>query len=100
MGDLVVVAAPPVIFSRPSGWEGTLMGTLRFFGWDFGGHGYDPSIPDMGASFLVLGRGASPGADYGEVRQIDVAPTVAHLLGIAPPLASEGRVVQGIATAE
>lgn len=96
MGDLVVTTEPPNILTRPDGFDGTLMGLLRFFGWDFGGHGYDPALPDMGASFLAMGRGVAPGTTWGEIHQVDVAPTVTALLGIAPPLAAEGKPVPGM----
>ena len=93
VGDLVVLAEPPAIFSQPGGLEGRMMSALRFFGWDFGGHGYDPNLPDMGGIFLALGRGVRPAAELGELHQIDLAPTVATLLGIEPPLQSEGQSV-------
>ena len=56
-----------------------------------GAHGYDPKLPDMGAIFFALGRGVPAGTKLGEVRAIDVAPTVAALLEIEPPQSSEGR---------
>ncbi len=56
-----------------------------------GAHGFDPALPDMGAIFYALGRGVPRGAELGEVRAIDVAPTIAALLGIQPPEQSEGR---------
>jgi predicted AlkP superfamily pyrophosphatase or phosphodiesterase len=93
MGDLIVTTSPPNILTRPAGFDGAVMAFLRFFGWDFGGHGYDPSLPDMGASFLAMGRGVKAGTRFGEVHQVDVAPTVAALLGIEPPQKSEGRAV-------
>ncbi len=89
-GDLVVLAHPPLIFSRPGGSEGALMALLRFFGWDFGGHGYAPDLPDMGASWLMLGRGITPGTRLPQAHQVDVAPTVAGLLGIDPPKTASG----------
>jgi predicted AlkP superfamily pyrophosphatase or phosphodiesterase len=56
-----------------------------------GAHGYAGELPEMGAIFFALGRGAPAGERLGPVRAIDVAPSVAALLGIEPPLASEGR---------
>ncbi|MFB3107702.1 MAG: alkaline phosphatase family protein [Pseudomonadales bacterium] len=85
VGDWVVATEPPFSFSRPPGWKGVI-----------GMHGYDPSIVEMGASFLALGRGVPSDLEIATVRQIDVAATVAHLLGIDPPLQSEGRPVPGI----
>lgn len=92
-GDLVLTAPPPFVLSRADGFEGLVMGALRRFGWDFGGHGYDPQRPDMGATFLALGRGVDPAQTLDEVRVIDIAATVAGLLGIDPPAHSEGRSV-------
>ncbi len=94
MGDLVVMTPPPFTFSSAAGAEGVAEDFLSFFGWDFGGHGYAPELPDMGAIFLAKGRGVAAGRSVGVVHQIDVAPTVAALLDIEPPAQSEGRVIQ------
>lgn len=97
-GDLVVITDPPYVFVRPQGLTGLLVRTLRAFGWGFGGHGYDPALPDMGAVFMAMGRGVPADLEVREVHQTEIAPTVARLLGIAPPLQSEGRPVAGIGT--
>jgi predicted AlkP superfamily pyrophosphatase or phosphodiesterase len=96
-GDLVVMAEPPFTLDRPAGIEGQMMVAAQALGRDFGMHGYDPTLPDMGGAFLALGRGATPGGRLGLVRQIDVAATVAALLGMDPPLHSEGGAIDGIA---
>ena len=90
-GDLVLLAQPPAIFVQPGGMEGFAMNLMRFFGWDFGGHGYDPQHPDMGAIWLLQGRGITPGASLSGAHQVDVAPTAAGLLGIDPPEHASGR---------
>jgi predicted AlkP superfamily pyrophosphatase or phosphodiesterase len=95
-GDLVVMADPPYTLDRPPGYEGVLMTVLQAFGASFGMHGYDPELPEMGGVFLAMGRGIPADLALGEVRQIDVAATVARLLGIDPPLHSEGRAIPGI----
>jgi len=95
-GDLVVMADPPYTLDRPPGYEGALMAVLQAFGVSFGMHGYDPNLPEMGGVFMGMGRGVAPGLVLGEVRQIDVAATVARLLGIDPPLQSEGVPIPGI----
>jgi type I phosphodiesterase/nucleotide pyrophosphatase len=60
-----------------------------------GGHGYLPSRPEMAAGFVVAGAGVRPGIVLDRIRLIDVAPTVARLLGVpAPPV--EGRVLEEI----
>ena len=55
-----------------------------------GVHGYDPQHPDMACVFAALGRGVPRGQRLGEVHVIDIAATIASLLGIDPPLQSEG----------
>lgn len=95
-GDLVVMAEPPYTLDRPAGFEGFMMAALQRFGVGFGMHGYDPALPEMGGVFMAMGRGIPSDLELDEVRQIDVAATVAHLLGIEPPLQNEGRPVAGI----
>lgn len=90
-GDLVVLAKPPAIFVHPAGFEGFAMDVLRFFGWDFGGHGYDPELPDMGAIWMLEGRGITTNSSLSGAHQIDVAPTAAGLLGIDAPAQATGR---------
>lgn len=58
-----------------------------------GGHGYRPDDPAMAGIFLALGRGVGAGVDPGEVRALDVAPTVLSLLGLPVPEAMEGRPI-------
>jgi hypothetical protein len=60
-------------------------------------HGYAPEDADMQGIFLALGRGVPPGSHPDAVRMIDVAPTVAKLLGIAPPRDAEGRASDALA---
>ncbi len=90
------MAEPPHTLERPAGFEGVMMDVLQRFGVSFGMHGYDPALPEMGGVFMAMGRGIPSDLELPEVRQIDVAATVAHLLGIEPPLQSEGRPVAGI----
>ena len=92
-GDLTLLAHPPLAFGR-SGWGQSLRAWFAGLrGKSTGAHGFDPALPEMGAIFYALGRGVPQGARLGEVRAIDVAPTVAALLGIAPPAQSEGRAL-------
>lgn len=93
-GDLLLLARPPGRFARAD--AGVFERWLQR--WLPAGlvaapgvHGYDPLLDDMGATFLALGRGVPAGAELGPVHAIDVAPTVAALLGIEPPRDAEGR---------
>lgn len=58
-----------------------------------GMHGYDPASPEMAASFVLWGDGVRPHAKLGHVRMVDVAPTIAALLGFDMPTA-EGHAVR------
>ena len=58
-----------------------------------GNHGYLPTKPEMATGFIICGRGVKPGVVLPEMHLIDVAPTVAELLGLDMP-AAEGRVLR------
>jgi len=60
-----------------------------------GNHGYLNTDPAMRAIFIAWGNGIRPGARLDEMRNVDVAPTVAHLLGLEMKNIS-GRVLTGI----
>jgi arylsulfatase A-like enzyme len=62
-------------------------------GGELGVHGYDPTLPEMFASFVIKGPQIQVGKTIGMVDLIDIAPTVAYLLGfeMTPPV--EGRVL-------
>ncbi|MFN8196018.1 MAG: 5'-nucleotidase C-terminal domain-containing protein [Nocardioidaceae bacterium] len=91
-GDLVVFAAPPYQFDAET--PGTLVAPSHFFGQ----HGYVPDVIDlrdnvsMRATFIAGGQGIGRGQV--RTRSIDLAPTLAFLLGIAEPQQSQGRVLR------
>lgn len=53
-----------------------------------GTHGYDPERPEMAAALLIVGPGVTPGLEIADARMIDVAPTIAGLLGLRLPAAT------------
>ncbi len=58
---------------------------------DRGGHGgHEPIV--LVEPLVLAGAGVKPG-DYGDVRQVDIAPTLAALLGTAIPASAQGRVL-------
>jgi predicted AlkP superfamily pyrophosphatase or phosphodiesterase len=57
-----------------------------------GTHGYLPDQAEMWGTLVISGHGIKPGTQLGKVHSIDVAPTIARLLGVAMPSA-EGRVL-------
>ena len=77
-GDVLVVPKPFWIFGKEK--SGTSHGTP---------YSYDTNVP-----LMIMGkRWIKPGA-YGQAAEVvDIAPTLAHLLRVRPPSASEGRVL-------
>lgn len=91
-GDLVVFSFPPYQFDAAT--PGTLVALSAFFGQ----HGYVPDVQDleanvnMRATFLAGGSAINRG-NYQKIRSIDMAPTVAYLLGVPMPQHAQGRVL-------
>jgi predicted AlkP superfamily pyrophosphatase or phosphodiesterase len=57
-----------------------------------GSHGYLATDPDMDAIFIASGYGVRAGARLEKIANIDLAPTVARLLGVSWP-ATNGRLI-------
>lgn len=93
-GDLVVFAYPPYQFDAAT--PGTLVARSAFFGQ----HGYVPDVQDlaanvnMRATFLAGGKGIAKATVT--ARTIDLAPTLAFILGIPEPQYSQGRVLLNV----
>src|SRR4051794_18244234 len=95
-GDLVVFAYPPYQFDAAT--PGTLFARSQFFGQ----HGYVPDVQNlagninMRATFIAGGPGIAKGTVT--ARTVDLAPTLAYILGIPEPQQSQGRVLTGALT--
>jgi predicted AlkP superfamily pyrophosphatase or phosphodiesterase len=61
----------------------------------FGAHGYVSTDPDLSAIFIGSGRGIKPGVVLDSVDNIDLAPTMAMLLGLELKEA-DGKVLTAI----
>lgn len=61
-----------------------------------GGHGGDEPIA-LTEPLVLVGAGIRPG-QYADVQQVDIAPTVAALLGFNLPAATQGRVLTEMLT--
>jgi len=79
MADLVLVAKPTYGFSAVAEGEPVVDVTE---GITIGHHGYLADDPDMNAIFIAWGRGIRKGAHIDTLKNVDVAPTVAALLGL------------------
>ncbi len=104
-GDVVVVLRPPYQF------DAATPGQRIAFSQFFGQHGYLPDYVDlphnvnMHATFVAAGpgvRGSQGGGNGGGgrvvqgVRAIDVAPTIAFLMGIDGPTQASGEVLDDV----
>jgi hypothetical protein len=58
----------------------------------YGAHGYDPWLAGMSAIFYGAGPDIGRGI-LGQVRSIDIAPTIANLLGVPPAPTVQGNVI-------
>ncbi|HZO95889.1 MAG TPA: 5'-nucleotidase C-terminal domain-containing protein [Gaiellaceae bacterium] len=95
-GDVVVVTQPP--YQSDAGTNGVAIALSHFFGQ----HGYLPSLVsrtgnvDMHATFVAGGPGIERSPAVKGVRAIDVAPTIAFLMGIPGPQNARGRILYDI----
>jgi len=55
-----------------------------------GTHGELPDVPDLLASFFLVGAGVPAGKDLGRIDMRSIAPTLAHSIGVSLPSA-DGR---------
>jgi len=82
MGDLFLTAKTGYSFSAAAG--GPVTAEVPQIG---GSHGYVASDPEMDAIFIASGYGIRGGLKLEMIANIDVAPTIAKLLGVSLPSA-------------
>jgi len=91
-GDLIVFSYPPYQYDAET--PGTLVARSAFFGQ----HGFVPDVQDlsaninMRATFIAGGGSVQPNVVVDGLRTIDIAPTIAYLMGIPEPQHSQGVV--------
>jgi len=91
MGDLLLVAREGYAFSDEF-MEDEVITPLPTF---LGSHGYLSSVSQMNGVFVAWGRRIKPECKLGVVDTIDLAPTIALLLGQNLP-AADGKVLREI----
>lgn len=79
MSELVLAAADGYSFSGSS--DGPVVDFIAP-GAGNGNHGYLATNPDMRPIFVAWGAGVKPGARLADVHTVDLAPTIARLLGL------------------
>ncbi len=95
-GDVVVVLKPPYQFDAAT--KGQTIAPSQFFGQ----HGYLPDTVDlannvnMHATFVAAGPGIRHQGPVKDVRAIDVAPTIAFLMGIPGPQNARGKILYNL----
>jgi 2',3'-cyclic-nucleotide 2'-phosphodiesterase (5'-nucleotidase family)/predicted AlkP superfamily phosphohydrolase/phosphomutase len=95
-GDLVVFAYPPYQYDAET--PGRLVAPSQFFGQ----HGFVPDVQDLGANinmratFLAGGEAIEHKKKEVRARTIDLAPTLAFLLGVPEPQHSQGKVLTSV----
>jgi predicted AlkP superfamily pyrophosphatase or phosphodiesterase len=62
----------------------------------YGAHGHDSDLQSMSATFLAAGPRIRNHETIRRVRNIDVAPTIMHLLGVKPAPTVDGRVLEEV----
>jgi predicted AlkP superfamily pyrophosphatase or phosphodiesterase len=82
MGELLLTAKAGYSFSGATG--GPVTAAVPQTG---GSHGYLASDSDMDALFIASGYGIQGGVMLGRIANLDVAPTIANLLGVGLPSA-------------
>ncbi len=92
-GDVVVVLRPPYQF------DAATPGQRIAFSQFFGQHGYFPDLVDiphnvnMHATFVAAGSGIRKQNPVAGIRAVDIAPTIAFLMGIPGTQNARGRIL-------
>jgi predicted AlkP superfamily pyrophosphatase or phosphodiesterase len=84
IGDILLVAHFPRVFHD----RGRMLA---------GEHGYDPTLPDMGATFYAWGPAFRQGVTIPAFENVNVYPLIAHILGlrIDQPIDGSLKVLKG-----
>jgi predicted AlkP superfamily pyrophosphatase or phosphodiesterase len=91
MGDLVLFAKSGYAFQAKFDGEEPVVVSTNYLGT----HGYPSSDPQLDGTFIAWGYGIKSGVRLERMANLDVAPTLAELLGVKLPEV-EGRVLREI----
>ncbi len=94
MAELILVAAEGYAFNNEARGEEVVTEVTLAAG-NQGHHGFLATNPKMNATFIAWGRGIKRGTKLGLINNVDVAPTMAKLLGQTCP-GTDGRVLTEI----
>jgi predicted AlkP superfamily pyrophosphatase or phosphodiesterase len=91
MGDLVLFAKEGYAFNAAATGDAAVGPTTNYAGT----HGYPNSDPELDGIFIISGRGIKKGVTLERMTNLDVAPTVARLMGLKLP-DMDGRVLEQV----
>jgi predicted AlkP superfamily pyrophosphatase or phosphodiesterase len=91
MGDLILFAKDGYAFRKDVTGEDVVVPAVNYGGT----HGYPASDPDLDGIFIAQGPGIRPGVVIDRVSNLDVAPTLARIMGLTLPKV-DGRVLEEI----
>lgn len=91
MGDVILWAKPGFAFKDPATGTSTLAEPTNYLGT----HGYANTDPELDGVFIASGAGIKTGVRIPRMANLDVAPTIAELMGLSLP-AVEGRVLREV----
>ncbi len=94
MGDLILYAKAGYAFSGAATGDVTAGPAVNYGGT----HGYASTDPELDGIFIASGAGIKKGVRLERVSNLDVAPTIARLLGVELPTA-DGRAMEEILSA-
>jgi predicted AlkP superfamily pyrophosphatase or phosphodiesterase len=89
MGDLVLYPKAGYAFQGKYEGEEPVVASTNYMGT----HGYPSSDPELDGAFIAWGYGIKPGTRFPRISNLDVAPTIAELLGVKLPEV-EGKVLR------
>ena len=92
IGDVIVVPEVGVMVDVRGGVGGVAARLQAAASSPAGMHGWDPRAPEMHGILLAAGPGIARGARLPAVESVHVYPLIAHLLGLTPPDALDGRL--------
>ena len=91
MGDLVLFAKAGYAFQGKFDGEEPIVVSTNYLGT----HGYPSTDPQLDGTFIASGYGIKSGVIVPRVANLDIAPTIAELLGVKLP-DTDGRVLKEI----
>jgi predicted AlkP superfamily pyrophosphatase or phosphodiesterase len=91
MGDLILFAKAGYAFNNGATGDAVTAPTVNYSGT----HGYPNSDPELDGIFIASGAGIKRGVVLERMANLDVAPTIAKLMGLALPDV-DGRVLEEV----